>query len=721
VSRAGAAAALAVVACAGACRGGGPHGLDGAPVILVSIDTLRADRLAAYGYRAGGTPALDRLAREGVVFDDVISPCPQTLPAHVSLFTGLQPPRHGVRDNIGFALKPGPRTLAERFQAAGYATGAAVSAYVLRAQTGVSRGFDAYDDRIEVEGGSDALGAAQRDGAVAVDSLLRWIEERGGQRYFAFLHLYEPHTPWAPPERHRRFAHVYDGDVAYADELVGRFLDRLRSKGMLERAIVAVTSDHGEGLGEHGEEEHGMFLYREAVHVPLLLRLPGGRHAGTRVKGTAALVDVAPTLLQLAGVPAGDMDGLSLQDSLSRGRTASRPAYSETLFPRYHFGWSELFAVTDDRYRFIRAPRPELFERASDPGERNNLSAARAEVAAAMDRWLEPQVRAAPPAAPEPVSAETLDKLRALGYVGTAPVSALAAADLPDPKDKVRDAEALKEAILLRASGAHQKAVARFREVLADNPRMVDGWEMLASSLRELGRTDEAVAALDRAVAAEPTHGGAHLALARLHALEGRLDRAVQHAEVAAAANPGHAFELLAQIAMDRGDHARAREFARRSLEADDRREMSHFILGALAQKEGRCEDALRSFGRAEAALRLSRHTVVRNLHANMGDCLARLGRLAEAEKQFQAEIETIPYTREGRVGLATLYRSQGRDEEARAVLGGLVSAERAPTAEHYWTVVRTLSVLGDLEAAGQWAARARARFPSDPRFRASR
>jgi tetratricopeptide (TPR) repeat protein len=338
-----------------------------------------------------------------------------------------------------------------------------------------------------------------------------------------------------------------------------------------------------------------------------------------------------------------------------------------------------------------------------------------------MDRWLEPQVRAAPPAAPEPVSAETLDKLRALGYVGTAPVSALAAADLPDPKDKVRDAEALKEAILLRASGAHQKAVARFREVLADNPRMVDGWEMLASSLRELGRTDEAVAALDRAVAAEPTHGGAHLALARLHALEGRLDRAVQHAEVAAAANPGHAFELLAQIAMDRGDHARARELARRSLEADDRREMSHFILGALAQKEGRCEDALRSFGRAEAALRLSRHTVVRNLHANMGDCLARLGRLAEAEKQFQAEIETIPYTREGRVGLATLYRSQGRDEEARAVLGGLVSAERAPTAEHYWTVVRTLSVLGDLEAAGQWAARARARFPSDPRFRASR
>ena len=714
-----AAAALAVaLACAGGCRRGLPHADTDAPVVLVSIDTLRADRLPSYGYAAGSTPALDRLAREGVLFEDVVSPCPQTLPAHVSLFTGLQPPRHGVRDNIGFTLKPGPLTLAERFGAAGLPTGAAISAYVLRAQTGVARGFQSYDDHLEPEGASESLGSAQRDGAVAVESLLRWIDAQGDRRFFAFLHLYEPHTPWAPPERHRRFAHVYDGDVAYADELVGRFLDGLRSRGLLERSIVAVTSDHGEGLGDHGEEEHGMFLYREAVHVPLLLRLPGARHAGLRVKGTAALVDVAPTLLDLAGVTAGDMDGVSLRKAFSTGRTASRPAYSETLFPRYHFGWSELFAVTDDRFRYVRAPRPELFDRASDPGEKTNLFEAQRTVASAMNAWLERQVQMGAVAAPERVSAETEERLKALGYVGTAGAQALSASDLPDPKDKIAAAEVLKDAIARRRAGQLDQAVARYREVLADNPRMTDAWEGLGLSLSDLGRTEEAIAALDRVVEIDPARTGTHLALARLQGMAGRAERAAKHAEIAAEGDPGRAIELLAQITMDGGDAARAADYARRSVAADDRREMSFFILGVAAQRQGRCDEALVSFRKAEEIVRQRPHVIVRNLHAGMGDCLARLGRHAEAEGEFMAEIELFPWSREGRVGLATLYRSLGRDAEARAALGGLVAADRNANADTYWTVVHTFSVLGDVEAAREWAARARARYPADRRFR---
>lgn len=707
---------LLAVGLLGACAGS-PEGRD-ASVVLISIDTLRADRLPAYGYKAGSTPALDRLAREGVLFEDVLSPAPQTLPAHASLLTGLAPPRHGVRDNIGFTLKAGPRTLAERFKAGGFATGAAVSAYVLRAPTGIARGFDSFDDRLEIERGLESLGSAQRDGSTAVESLGRWIEGQGGRRFFAFLHLYEPHTPWTPPAQHARFAHPYDGDVAYADELVGRFLDRLRSKGVLDRAIVAVTSDHGEGLNDHGEEEHGMFLYREAVHVPLLLRLPGAAHGGTRVKGTAALLDVAPTLLELAGLPAEEMDGVSLQKAMESGRTTSRPVYSETLFPRYHFGWSELYAVTDDRYRFIRAPRPELFDRAHDPAEKTNLFAARANVASPMNAWLERQVQTGSLAAPEAVSAETQEKLQALGYVGTASAHALLASELPDPKDKIGAAEQLKKAIALRRSGKLPEAVVQYRKVLADNPRMVDAWQGLGFTLSDLGRPQEAIAALDRAVEIDPARRGPHLTLARVHAMAGRVDRAIRHAEIGAEGDPGGGFELLAQLTMDRGDLAQAAEFARRSVQADDRREMGHFILGVVAQKQGRCEEALAAFARAEEALRLRKHAILRNLHASRADCLARMGREAEAEQEFLAEIETIPHSREGRVGLATLYRSQGRDAEARAVLSGLIAAEAHPTAEHYWTVVRTFSVLGDVEAARHWAAQARARFPLDPRFR---
>src|SRR3989442_5375453 len=217
-----------------------------APVILISIDTLRADHLSLYGYRDGSTPNLDRLGGEGIVFDRAYSHCPLTLPAHASMLTGLLPPRHGVRDNLGFRLSPEHRTLATRFKSSGLRTGGAISAYVLRGATGIGQGFDFYDDGIEVQAGTESVGNLQRDGSVAVDALSRWIASQGVARFFAFLHLYEPHTPYAPPERHRNHALLYDGDISYADELVGRFLDGLRSRGVYDRSLVVVTSDHGE-------------------------------------------------------------------------------------------------------------------------------------------------------------------------------------------------------------------------------------------------------------------------------------------------------------------------------------------------------------------------------------------------------------------------------------------------------------------------------------------
>jgi tetratricopeptide (TPR) repeat protein len=709
---------LAVVA---GCRRAPPvQAYPAAPVVLISIDTLRADRLPAYGYGAGRTPALDAFAREAVLFADAYSHAPLTLPAHASMLTGLLPPRHGVRDNVGFTLRP-QATLATRFKAAGRPTGAAVSAFVLRAQTGIAQGFDYYEDALELEGPLEALGELQRDGGVAVEALGHWIAERKGTPFFAFLHLYEPHTPYAPPARHAGLASPYDGDVAYADELVGRFLDRLRTLGLYDGAVVVVTADHGEGLKDHGEEEHGIFLYREAVHVPLLVRLPGGARGGTRIQGAVGLTDVAATLLDLAGLPAQGLDGRSLREAVASGRVEPRPVYAETLYPRYHFGWSELYAVTDLPLRYIHAPRPEVYDVKGDPGETRNLVSERASAATAMGAWLARTVTLGDVTAPEEVSAEAREKLQALGYIGSGAPAPTAGASLPDPKDKIGVYQALKRALALKDAARDGEAVAAFRAVLAENPTFLDAWETLGFLLVRMGRAKDGVAAIEKALAMDPGRMTSHLALARVFALEGDVARAVTHAEIASEKNPGQAFEILAQIMMDRGDRRHAAEFARRSVAADDQRISSWFILGTIAQASGDCASALRAFDKAAAAKARRRTLRAVGLHAGRGDCLARLGREPEAEQAFLEEIRDIPTSQPGRVGLALLYRSQGRDAEARQVLGGLVTAQPRPNPEAYATVVRTLLALGDRGAAAEWAARARAQFPADSRFQARR
>jgi len=712
-------AALVLAFGSGGCRGGPPGPFPDAPVVLVSIDTLRADRLPAYGYPAGRTPRLDAFAREGLVFENVVSPCPLTLPAHASLFTGLRPPRHGVRDNIGYTLSGEAPTLAARFREAGRPTGAAVSAFVMRAATGMARGFEHYDDALTVDAAAGALSAQQRDGAVAVESLLGWIGGRREAPFFAFLHLYEPHAPYEPPAAYRGLADPYDGEVAYADELVGRLLDGLRKAGVYERAVIAVVSDHGEGLGDHGEQEHGFFLYRETVRVPLLLRLPGGERGGGRVAGLARLEDVPPTLLELAGLPAEGLDGASLVPALSGGRLEPRPAYSETFYPRFHFGWSELLAVSDERWRYIHAPRPELYDVTADPGEKRNLAGERPEAAAAMKAWLEREVGRGEPAAPEPVPPEVEEALRALGYVGGRRADAVPGeGGRADPKDKVAVYEAYRQAAGLRLRGENERAAAALRAVLAEEPAMLDAWEDLGVALLRLGREREGRSALERALAGDPGRASTHLALARAHALAGRTDEAAAHATAASIREPGQAFEALAQMMLAEGRHRDAGEYARRSLAADPRRALSHFVLGAVAQREGRCAEAVAAFRRAAEAQARQMRLVVPGLHARSADCLARLGRGAEAEREFRAELAEIPHSREGRVGLALLLRSEGRDAESRDVLGGIVTAHPRPGPDEYWIVVRTLAGLGDGSAAEEWAAEARRRFPADPRYR---
>src|SRR6266581_3010416 len=425
-----------------------------APVVLISIDTLRADHLPAYGYSKVATPGIDALQRDAILFENAYSHCPLTLPSHLSLLTGLLPAEHGVRSNLGYRFDGAAHpTLARLLRAHGYATGAAVSAYVLRGATGISESFDVFDDSVggDVEWTRD-LSLLQRPGTETARRAIAWAESVKARPFFLFLHIYEPHFPYEPPEPFRsRYGPTYEGEIATSDGIIGEFLGQLKRDGIYDRAIILLVSDHGEGLGDHGEQEHGVLLYREVLHVPLLLKLPLSRDAGTRVAEPVGLIDIVPTvtaLLKLEAPPT--LEGVSLLGRDRPARALSRRIYSETYYPRIHLGWSHLRSLVGARHHYIEGPKPELYEIVRDPRETADTSLADARIARSMKTELDGY----PTGSVEPgrEDPEVAEKLKALGYLsGAAPTRD--GGVLPNPKDRIKVHEELKAAYQLARQG----------------------------------------------------------------------------------------------------------------------------------------------------------------------------------------------------------------------------------------------------------------------------
>jgi choline-sulfatase len=408
-------------------------------VVLITLDTTRADRLTPYGFMDAKMSAFERLAREGVVFDQATTVAPLTLPAHASIMTGLWPPAHSVRDNASPPLAETSVTLAEVLHAQGFRTAAFVGSNVLHGDRGLSQGFEHYGGP-----GHDARpehGAPQRPAAEVVTEATQWLRGVNGSRFFAWLHLYDPHRPYEPPEPYATMyaSDPYVGEIAYVDAQIGALLDTLEQHGVLDRTVVVVAGDHGEALGEHGERDHGVFIYESVLRVPLIIRapsLPPGR-----VGAVVRLIDVMPTALALVGMPPVRSDGTDLA-ALMQGHQQELEAYSESLYPQ-RFGWSPLRALRDGRFKLIDAPRPELYDLQRDPFEEHNIYDQRPTVAAAMHRRLAAFSGSDWPAGQsggngQAVSSEVKDRLAALGYVTASPVtnpgSGIA---LPDPKDFV--------------------------------------------------------------------------------------------------------------------------------------------------------------------------------------------------------------------------------------------------------------------------------------------
>jgi choline-sulfatase len=691
---------VVVAAVLGCGRGGARIAHEAPPVVLISIDTLRADRLPAYGYARGATPHIDALRADAVLFANAYTHVPLTLPAHVSLFTGALPPVHGVRDNLGYRLDAGKHpTLAQRLKERGYTTGGAVSAYVLRRETGIAHGFDFYEDVLEAPEGVAAAGAVQRAGGETLDRLLPWFTGVQARPFFLFFHLYEPHSPFDPPAPFKqRHPDPYDGEVAAADAIVGRLLDELRTRGLYERALIVLVSDHGEGLGDHGEEQHGILLYREALHVPLLVKLPGGRRRGERVAAPVGLVDVLPTVAEVAGVdlPKGAAGRSLLQE------IPSAPVYSETFYPRAHLGWSELRSLVDARWHYIESPRSELYDIAADPGERSDVIASEGDTR----HTLRDALYKIPAAfmGPSEVRAEDRERLAALGYLGGA--ASGGDGPPPNPRDRIQVIRAVETAFRLAAAGRKEEAVAAMRRILQDDPQLMDVLFEMGRVLSALGRHEEAYQAYRRAVRASPAMAAVMaVPLARACLETNRLDEAALHAQLALASSPGPSHEILARVALARQDLARA-ESHLAQVQRDAQAEANRILLEAeIAIRRERFDDALARLDAGERAWTTAGRPRPRDLSFLRGDALARLGRHAEAAAAFEREITDHPANVQAYARLAIVYgllkRTYG---DVDRLLERMYQA--APSAATAGLAAETLEIMGDARGARAWRQR---------------
>lgn len=643
-------------------------------VVLITLDTLRADHVGTYGASGVRTPHLDRLASQGVVFDQVMTTAPLTLPAHSSIMTGQFPPRHGVRDNGGFFLDQEQVTLAEILSGRGYQTGATVGAFVLDSKWGLDQGFASYQDDFDLTNvKAMSLASVNRPGNEVVDLALKWLDGVADQQFFAWLHLYDPHAPYISPEPYRSEyrGHPYRGAIAFTDAQVGRVFDYLDARGLADNTIVIVTADHGEGLGEHGEETHGFFVYESAMRVPLIIRAPGRGLTPRRVAQPVRTVDIMPTVLDLLGAPpAQSIAGVSLLPLMSgEARELALDGYGEAMYPLHHYGWSELTTLRSDRYKLIDAPRPELYDLERDPHELTNLFDERRTVADAMLRQLRDRKREMDADAPEaPVAAdvdpETRARLAALGYVGSfVATSNDSSSGRADPKDKIGLFNLMTTARDVAKEGdAGAEAIAMLRKVVDEDPNVIDGWFMLGNEYFKAAKYTDAIAQFRRALALKPDYDLAIINMANSYRRLGQDDAALAGYEHYVTVDPKNAYVWyqIGEIYLDRGDLEAAEKQFDQALSIDPKLASARVATGVLAYQRQQLPQAEQWLKDA-----LALKPDVRLAHYNLALIAEARGDVPAAEISYRAELAQHPTAYKAAFNLGRLKARQGNAREA--------------------------------------------------------
>jgi choline-sulfatase len=648
---------------------------DATPVILISVDTLRADHLSCYGYRRLQTAAIDSIASGGTLVTQASSQVPLTFPSHASLLTSTYPFSNGIEDN-GQTLGPGATTLATILKAQGYATGAFIGGFAMDRRFGLSQGFDVYDSPFDLsrQEGIDPSDL-KRPAEEVTRSAEAWLDKNSTKPFFLVLHLYDLHTPYQLPAKEiERFGGSgYDAELHYVDESLGQFLGFLRKSGLFDKALIVFLSDHGESLGEHGEATHGYFIYQSTLHVPLIIHFPvGGGPFSASVSKPAALVDVAPTVLDFLGIPVPAQFQGQSRLGLFRSQPSAGDAavYSESLYAHQHYRCSPLHSLREGRYKYIEAPEPELYDLEHDPHELANLYRTKQTIGLAMHQKLSsimagyPQ---APAVAAKAISPKAIEQLRALGYIAGGASRPGTAIEV-DPKDRIVQYEQTHRAISMAYSGKLAEAVTLLEAVLVDTPDLPDTRNILGTFQQKLGQHQQAVRNFRDVLREEPSDVLAHYNLAVSYFNLNQLEDSIKelNAVLALASGQGDALEqvttpareLLGTISMQQKNYTLARTQFGELLTVAPRDYAANFNLGWLAGQDGNAQEGIRYLKVAVEA-----DPSNADGYAELGTLYLSLGDLANAKAQFAEATRLAPNSASAHYNLGIVFaREQDKD-----------------------------------------------------------
>ena len=651
-----------------------PGALNGYNVVIITSDTTRADHIGCYGNRSVETPVIDKLAREGILFSQAVTPSPNTMPAHSSLLTGLYPFRHGVRANGTFRLDGQVTTLAERLKAKGYRTGAVISAFVLDSRFGLDQGFDLYHDDLTKGMQYSPHMYRERAAELTNEPAAAWLRENGDQPFFLWVHYFDPHAVYMPPEPFRtRYAYdLYDGEIAYVDSQIGALLDQLDALGVRERTLVIYTSDHGEGLGEHGEFSHSLLIYDATMHIPLIVHAPQALPQGKVIDQQCSLVDVVPTVLALLGEPVPkDLDGVNL---CAPPVEENRPVLIETIATMTLHGWAPLLGVRRTNYKYILAPTPETYDLRRDPRELENIHDASPEIVSELSgklaQWLGQDpflaARKAVDLANLQADKESLRHLAALGYVSTSQADDEQdqATELADPKDVIGQWETVQHAIHVDARGDPQQAIALLEPHVQAVPGDVFTRIVLGGIYRRLGEDDRALAHFQRAEEEESNDPAVRVAIGNIYFSQRKHQEAERKIREALAIDPsfGQAYIALAQLALSRGQEEEALANYRKAIEVDPGASGAdaHNKIGYVHLFKGRIDDAREAFRNA-----IEIDSLNGVAHDGLANILQLEGRTEEAMAELQKALRFDPNQPRALASLASLISQKGNQEKA--------------------------------------------------------
>ena len=628
-------------------------------VILITLDTVRANHLGCYGNKNIQTPTLDSLGHDGVVFERAISQVPLTWPSHAAILTGMYPFQNGVQDFTEQPLDSRFRSVAQAFKQHGYATGAVVSAFVLDRSWGLARGFDFYDDAFAPEAFANRdIGLVDRRAGESVDHALAWLKKNQLRPFFFWLHLYDPHSPYDPPEpfRSQYQGHLYDGEIAYADRELGRLVAWLKQTQLYDSTLILFLSDHGESLGEHGEHEHGFFVYNATLHVPLIVKPAAG--SGIRPGRTMRPVEttaVAATLLEAVGIHDGMGQQLQSHSLLDAVATSDDVAFSETFYPFSSFGWSPLHSLETTRYHYIEAPQPELYDLDVDREEKNNLAPEQTATLAVLKDKLQ-AILANHPYSPgsdhnSRLSPDALEKLRALGYVAfRSPVPAVAlTSGLPDPKSKLAEFNSILEAEDALQRHNDDQADALLRKVQEQDPNIYVIPFLIGESALRHEKWDEAADQLQRCLKLNPNFDNAMTGLARALTKLGHPDEAKTWLQKAVSINPQNYRAWYEAGLLDAASNPAAALSAYQkaiTVQPNFYPGQREFGMALFNLK-----DYVGAAPHLEKAITLGLEDA--HLHNYLGICYSRTNRLAKAVRSYRLALKFDPDLAEAHLNLA--------------------------------------------------------------------